>query len=54
MLYFIVLASEVGIGKDQRLQDCCPGVGTRDSARQIKRGSKTQQGQEAQHTFAAG
>lgn len=34
MLYFIVVAVEVGVGKGQRFQDCCPGAGTRDSARQ--------------------
>lgn len=28
MLYFIVLAIEIEVGKGQRLRDCCPGVGT--------------------------
>lgn len=49
---FIVLAIEVG--KGQRLQDCCPGVVARDSTRQVKKRSKTQRGQVAQHICASG
>lgn len=50
----MVLAIEAEVGKGQRLQDCCPAAGARDSARQVKRRSKTQWGQDAQHTSAAG
>lgn len=53
MLYFTELANEVGVRKGQRLQDCCPVGATRSSARQGKRGCKTQRGQDAQRTSAA-